>query len=72
MAGQLNRKALEQIVKDDLEWLSSQPQSLERYHIEQVLPHWLELVLAVPKNYTADEIRTHFILHPLPYRPDNA
>lgn len=37
MSSKLNRPAYEQLIKEDLEWLDQQPDTLEAEHIRQVL-----------------------------------
>lgn len=37
MASKLNRAAYEQMVKEDLDWLDQQPDTLEREHIRHIV-----------------------------------
>ena len=37
MGTKVNRAAYEKLIKEDLEWLLSQPRTLERDHIQQIL-----------------------------------
>lgn len=48
MTSELNRSAYEQLVREDLEWLRSQPRTLEREHIEMIVRWSVERIYGPP------------------------